>query len=113
MKRFSLTQVLLFVVAMALIAIAIRPYIQPASARAASQSAYPFYIEPGVQLLRKPDGTLNVYGKVVIDMRSGAIWGFPTGTLDPYPSNSLQDKPVTTSPIELGRFAFEETDRSK
>jgi hypothetical protein len=111
MRNDAITKALLAVIALALTAIAIRPYIQPAPAQAESQLARPFYIEPGVQMLRQPDGSGQSYGKVVIDMRTGKIWGFPTGTLDTYPSNPLEGKPVTSHPMALGRYAFEDTDK--
>ena len=72
-----------------------------------------FYIEPGVQMLRQPDGSGQVYGRVMVDMRNGRIWGFPTGTLDAYPSNPLEGKPATSHPFALGRFALEDTDYSQ
>jgi hypothetical protein len=92
-------------------AIAVRPYVDPAPALAQSASAHVFYIEPGVQMLRYPDGTGQVYGKVVVDLRSGKVWGFPTGTLDPYPSNPLDSKPTTSKPFALGKFAFDDTEK--
>jgi len=79
MKKLSLTNTLLTIIAVALTTIAIHPYLQPAPARAEGLSARPLYIEPGVQMLRKPDGSTQVYGKVVVDLRTGKIWGFPTG----------------------------------
>jgi hypothetical protein len=111
MKKDALTNVLLLLIAIALIAIAIRPYVAPTPAEAQSTSAHSFYIEPGVQMLRAPDGSGQVYGKVVVDLRTGKIWGFPTGTTDPYPSNPMDNKPTTSHPFALGRFAFEETDK--
>jgi hypothetical protein len=93
-----------------LVAIAVRPYIEPAPVAAESLPAHSFYVEPGVQMLRYPDGTGQVYGKVMVDLRTGKIWGFPTGTPDPYPSNLLDSKPTTSRPFALGKFAFEETD---
>jgi hypothetical protein len=110
MKKDALTNVLLSLIAIALIAIAIRPYIDPPLAEAQS-SAHSFYIEPGVQMLRAPNGTSQVYGKMVVDLRTGKIWGFPTGSLNPYPSNPMDAKPVVSRPFELGKFAFEDTDK--
>jgi len=109
-RREDLTLVLLFVIALALVAIALQPIFTPRPAEAQS-TVYPFYIEPGSELLRTPDGTTQVYGKVVIDMRSGKIWGFPTNAPQSYPSNGLQNKPPVSRPFELGRFAFEDTNR--
>src|SRR6516225_9299575 len=42
-------------------------------------------VEPGYTTLRKPDGSAQMYGKMVIDMRTGDIWGFPTLAQGPYP----------------------------
>ena|ERR1700722_12905363 len=111
MKRNTLTNFLLGLIAIALTAIAIRPYIYPVAAQAQSTSAYSFYIEPGVQMLRAPDGSGQVYGKVVVDLRTGKVWGFPTGTLDPYPSNPMDSKPSTSHPFALGKFAFADTEK--
>lgn len=86
MRRENLTIVLLLIIAVALVAIAVQPILSPRTAEAQS-SVYPFYIEPGSELLRKPDGTSQVYGKVVIDMRNGKIWGFPT--LAPSPTRAM------------------------
>jgi hypothetical protein len=111
MRKDALTNTLLTVIAIAFIAIAVRPYIEPAPAQAQSGLAHPFYIEPGVQMLRQPDGTGQIYGRVVVDLRTGKIWGFPTYTLDPYPTNPLEGKPTTSHPFLLGKFAFEDTDK--
>jgi hypothetical protein len=109
MRRENLTVALLFIIAVALVAIAVQPMFMPRAAEAQSTAAYPFYIEPGSELLRAPDGSSQVYGKVVVDMRTGKIWGFPTLAPQSYPSNGLQNKPPTSRPFELGRFAFEDT----
>jgi len=69
------------------------------------------YIEPGSEMLRTPDGTTQVYGKVMVDMRTGKIWGFPTNAPQSYPSNNLQNKPPISRPFELGKFAFEDTNK--
>jgi hypothetical protein len=111
MKKDTLTNFFLGLIAVALVAIAIRPYLSPDAAQAQSTSGYSFYVEPGVQMLRSPNGSGQVYGKVFVDLRNGKIWGFPTGTLDPYPSNPLDSKPTTSRPIALGRFALEDTEK--
>jgi hypothetical protein len=111
MRQDGLTKLLLFVIAVALVAIAVRPYVDPAPALAQASSAHAFYIEPGVQMLRYPDGTGQVYGKVAVDLRTGKIWGFPTGTVDPYPSYPLDSKPGVSRPFALGRYALEDTDK--
>jgi hypothetical protein len=111
MKKDWLTRCLLSLIAIALMALAIRPYVAPDRAHAQNAAPYPFYIEPGVQMLRAADGSKQVYGKVVVDLRTGKVWGFPTGSTDPYPFNALNSKPQTSHPFPLGRFAFEDTDK--
>jgi hypothetical protein len=111
MKVDLFSRFLLSVIAIALSAIAIRPYIAPDSAHAQNAAAYPVFIEPGVQMLKSADGSKQLYGRVVVDLRTGKIWGFPTMTTDPYPFNALNSKPQTSHPFELGRFAFEDMDK--
>jgi hypothetical protein len=111
MGRQNLTIALLSIIAAALVVIAVRPLIAPPSAEAQS-AVYPVYIEPGNELLRSPDGSRQVYGKVVVDMRTGKIWGFPTNAPQSYPMTSMQNsKPPVSKPFELGRFAFEDIDK--
>jgi hypothetical protein len=111
MRKGVVTNSLLLAIAVALVAIAARPYIEPARVEAQSGSAHAFYIEPGVQMLVNPNGSGQVYGKVVVDLRNGKIWGFPTGSLNPYPSYPMDNKPAVSRPFALGRFAFEDTDK--
>jgi hypothetical protein len=111
MTKPATTNLLLLVIAVALIAIALKPYIDPVPAEAQTLSAHPFYIEPGVQMLRAPDGSGQVYGKLVVDLRNGGIWAFPTGSLNPYPSSPTDNKPAVSRPFALGKFAFEDTDK--
>ena len=111
MRKDGVTNFLLLLIAAALIAIAVRPYIDPVPAQAQTTSAHPFYIEPGVQMLLAPNGGGQVYGKVVVDLRNGKIWGFPTGSLNPYPSSPTDNKPAVSRPFALGKFAFEDTDK--
>lgn len=109
MKTLSLTHALLLAIATALVVIAIRPWLAPRTAEAQVSSAYPLYFEPGTQMLRAPDGSKQVLGRVVVDMRTGDVWGFPTGTADTYPTNPQDTKPAVSHPFRLGRFAFEDT----
>jgi hypothetical protein len=105
------TNILLLVIATALVAIAIEPLVRPRPAQAQVMAESPLYFEPGVFLLRAPDGTSQIYGKVAIDMRTGRIWGFPTYGQQPYPVDVASTKPPTSKPMVLGRFALEDTDR--
>jgi len=111
MKADRQIKALLLVISILLALIAVRPYVSPASARADSGDMYPIYIEPGVSMLRAPDGTQQVFGKVVVDLRNGNVWGFPTLTQDPYPSPGTSSKPQTSHPFLLGKYAFADINR--
>ncbi|HEV3150391.1 MAG TPA: hypothetical protein VGY94_05520 [Acidobacteriaceae bacterium] len=111
MKNDLVTKSLLALVAVALGAIAIRPYIAPAPAVAQNAAPYPVFIEPGGGDAEILDGSKQLYGRMVVDLRTGKIWGFPTITTDPYPFDALNSKPQTSHPFELGRFAFEDMDK--
>ncbi|MFZ0518727.1 MAG: hypothetical protein WBG23_05485 [Acidobacteriaceae bacterium] len=111
MKNPATTNILLLVIAVALIAIALKPLRQPPPARAQTQNLAPLYIEPGTQLIRAPDGSQNVYGKMVVDLSTGRIWGFPTLNGEPYPVDTSTTKPPVSHAIFLGTFAF--SDMSK
>ena len=44
-----------------------------------TQADYSYlYVEPQTTMLRKPDGSQQVEGKIVTDMRNGDVWGFAT-----------------------------------
>ena len=117
MTKGPTTNVLLLVIAIALVAIAMRPYIRPRAAQA--QTALPpsttagdvLYIEPGTTMLRSTDGNTQVLGKMVVDMNTGSVWGFPTLTGAPYPVDITTPKPPVSHPMFLGTFAFPEIDR--
>ena len=111
MKRDVLTTVLLSIIAISLIAIAVRPSFDPRPAQAQSAPVNYLYIEPGTQMLRAPDGSQQVNGRVVVDLRNGTVWGFPTITQDTYPFDPIKGKAMTSHPFVLGRFAFEDMDK--
>jgi hypothetical protein len=102
---------LLLVIAIATSAIALRPYIAPAPVKAQTNTEYPFFIEPGTANLRSPDGRRNEVGKVMVDMRNGNVWGFPTNTPDPYPFNPTSSSLITSHPFLLGKFALSDMNR--
>ncbi len=106
MKSNLLTQMMLAVIAISLVAIALRQVRTP-EVRAQSPEAYPFYIEPGTRMLRAPDNSRQVLGKVVVDLRNGNIWGFPTLNQEPYPVDAMSTKVPTSQPFLLGKFDFE------
>ena len=102
---------MLVVIAVLLGMLVLRPMVQPAPVRAQADEGYPFYVEPGYTTIRKPDGTAQVYGKVVIDMRNGDIWGFPTLAQGPYPVDTAKTTPPKSYPMYLGKFMFSEAQR--
>ncbi|HEX8984376.1 MAG TPA: hypothetical protein VF767_03055 [Bryobacteraceae bacterium] len=84
--------------------LALRPYLAPAAARAqAPEPPGQLYIEPGVHTIRLPEGAGEVSGKIVMDLRTGSVWGFPTGLRLPYPVTLHSEAPVS-HPIYLGKF---------
>jgi hypothetical protein len=111
MKIDWFVKILLLMIAVSLAAIALRSYLAPPSVQAQAAEPYPFYVEPGTAMLRAPDGSKQVFGKVVIDLRNGKVWGFPTFTQDPYPVNAASSTPPTTHPFLLGKFAVGDTDK--
>jgi hypothetical protein len=63
------------------------------------------YVEPGTTTIRSPDGNSQTEGKMMIDLRNGDVWGFPTIVSgSPYPVDTLNNKPAVAKPIYLGRF---------
>jgi hypothetical protein len=106
MKSSWLTEVMLTVIALSLGTIALRALGAPRVARAQSSDIYSVYIEPGTRMLRAPDNNRQVLGKVVVDLRNGNIWGFPTLTQEPYPIDATGTKPPTSRPFLLGKFDF-------
>lgn len=111
MKLDWFVKLLLVATVILLGVIAFRPVAQPPSVLAQNGSPYPFHIEQGTVSLRKPDGTVT-WGKVVVDLRNGDVWGFPMKAQNtPYPVFGPDDKGKVSHPMYLGRMAFEEATR--
>jgi hypothetical protein len=111
MRLDRISKTLLLITAVFLGIIAFRPVVQPPAVRAQDSVPYPFHIEPGTVTLRKPDGT-QTWGKVVVDMRNGDVWGFPMKPQNtPYPVYGPSDTPKVSHPMYLGHFAFNEAVR--
>jgi hypothetical protein len=106
----TLTNLLLCAIALLLFAVLLRPTLT-STVQAQSSQAAPLYFEPGVYMLRSPDASRQVFGKVAVDLRTGTVWGFPTTSQDPYPTNAMDSKPPTSRPFVLGRFAVEDTNK--
>jgi hypothetical protein len=111
LSAHGLSNILLLSIAVALLAIALRPLFIPLPARAESHPERRLFIEPGVHLLHTSDLSRNVYGRVVVDLRTGDVWGFPTPTGDLYPFQPTNGKLETSHPFLLGRFALEDLDK--
>lgn len=99
----ALHNILLVAIAASLSIIALRPVLYPAPARA-DEGDFNVYVEPGTSALRAPDGSQQVMGKVVIDLRNGNIWGFPTLGAQPYPIDNTRTTAPISRPMFLGRF---------
>jgi hypothetical protein len=56
-------------------------------------------------MLRAPDGSRQVLGKVIIDLGTGNVWGLPT-VEQPYPVDVMKSQPPTSAPFLLGKFDF-------
>src|SRR5215469_15858898 len=96
---------LISLIAIALGGIALRPAFDPPSVHAQS-AASSLYVEPGVTIIRSPDGSGQVQGKVIIDLQSGDVWGFPTSSSAPYPVDPTSTRPPVSKPVYLGKFDF-------
>ena len=105
MKLDRFAKILLLVIAVSLVAIALRPYLVPPPVEA-QWTANSLYFEPGTTMLIAPDGSQQVLGKVAVDMRTGNVWGFPTLSPNPYPSAGVNSGAPVSHPFLLGRFAF-------
>jgi hypothetical protein len=83
--------------------IALQPQFTPQIAQAQGASNH-LYVEPGIVSLFSPDKTRTTQGKVMIDLATGNVWGFPTATEAPYPIDHVAPQPATSSPMYLGKF---------
>jgi len=112
MQSDRFAKCLLLVIALSLGVIAVRPYVAPPTVSA--QAAEPLlFVEPGVTMLRLPEGRGQVLGKVVIDMRNGNVWGFPTLSREPYPAASPSSNRPTSHPFLLGKFDLSDMENPK
>jgi hypothetical protein len=105
MRTATYTNAALTAIAAFLAILILRPLAGPPTVRAYSGGEYSYlYVEPGTTILRKPDGTAQTNGKVIIDLRTGDIWGFPTLEAVPYPVDRGKTVPPVSTPMYLGKF---------
>jgi hypothetical protein len=100
------TKIVLTAIAVLLGTLALRPALAPVHAQVEREAPH-LYVEPGITTIRKPDGSSLGEGKMVIDLRNGDVWGFPTmmpGSR--YPIDVASNQPATSKPILMGRFDF-------
>jgi hypothetical protein len=65
------------------------------------------FVEPGTTPIRTLNGGVPGDGKVVINMSTGDVWGFPThGAGQPYPVDALNERTPVSKPVYLGKFDF-------
>jgi hypothetical protein len=98
------TKVVLTVIAMLLAALVMRPAPVHADTDLGN-----LYVEPGTSPIRNLNGGVPGDGKVVINMSTGEVWGFPTQSAGaPYPIDTmtLNNKPPVSKPVYLGKFDF-------
>lgn len=101
------TKTVLTVIALLLAVLALRPAADPITVQAQGRSQ-DIYIEPGTTGIRRPDGSSMGEGRLVVDLRTGMIWGFPTyiaGAL--YPIDTTTSKGALSKAVYLGRFDFD------
>ena len=110
MRTDRTTKALLALIALFLGMIAVRPYAAPEPAHAQNE-LYNVFIEPGTHVIRAPDGTSQQIGKIVVDLTTGNVWGFPTLQETPYPRDTLATRPPVSKPVLLARYAFEQMKR--
>ena len=111
MKLDCFVKLALSMIVVLLGTLVLRPFFQPAPVEALSVDGRSFYVEPGYTMLRKPDGSGQMYGKMMIDMRTGDIWGFPTLVEGPYPVGPGKSEPPHSRPIYLGKFVLSDAHR--
>jgi hypothetical protein len=87
------------------ILLAVIAFRNPMPVRAALDPSN-LWIEPGYTSLRAPNGEMQVQGKMVVNLATGDIFGFPTGTGGPYPVDPTSSTPPVSSAIYLGKFDF-------
>ena len=111
MKLDWFVKLMLLMIVLFLAALVFGTVVQPGPVLAQAAEARSFYVESGYTMLRKPDGSGQMYGKMMIDMRTGDIWGFPTLVEGPYPVDVAKSEPPKSHPMYLGKFVLSDASR--
>lgn len=100
------TKTVLTAIALLLAALVARP----TPVQAQMEPPITYYVEPGTSPIRGQNGGVPSDGKVVINMSTGDVWGFPThGAGAPYPIEALplnNGRAPVAEPVYLGKFDF-------
>ncbi len=107
-RNYLLIAVVLLQSAFLLVLVIKRPEVVHAQSQSLQRD---LFLEPGTQMLVDPSGRQNVLGKVVIDLNTGNVWGFPTFSGNSYPtaltSGNLGAANVPVSrPFLLAKYDF-------
>lgn len=92
----SYTKTVLTMIAFLLAVLVVQTAMRPATVQAQS-SPRNLYVEPGLTSIRNPDGPSEVQGKLMIDLNTGEVWGFPIVF------TSSNRTPVS-KPVYLGQY---------
>jgi hypothetical protein len=95
------TKIVLTAIALLLGVLVMQNAMSPAPVQAQSNGAGApsLYIEPGLTSMRNPDGPSETQGKLVIDLSTGNVWGFPIVF-------TSSNKTPVSKPIYLGQYDF-------
>ena len=102
MKSDLYTKTVLTVIALLLAVCAVR---LPVSTVRADNPDFDLRFDPDVHQIDVPGGSASLSGRIAIDIRTGAVFGFPTNGVA-YPRNLQNNEPGVSKPILLGRFDF-------
>jgi hypothetical protein len=105
------TKAILTVIALLLAKLVMRPISVGAQTETPN-----LYIEPGTSPIRNLNGGVTGDGKVVINISTGEVWGFPTHSAGaPYPLDPLavDGRPTVVKPVFLGKFDFSALRRNR
>ena len=104
------TQIVLTVIAIFLGILACRP----STPVLADSQSLNLWVEPGTTNIRDVKGGTLGDGKIMINMNTGDVWGFPMKIAGvPYPTEALTGPKPVTIPAHLGKFDLDVIRRSR